>query len=129
MSDIPEGRRPRRVPLEIPSDGVPWNWIVGGVVAFVALVVLIVMATGFKKTPRDEVGLSYGGGPIEGAHFQQVVEPGHGLFFNGVQDKLYLYPVTQRNRPECTVWMKLKSARASFENICMRRSAMKRWPR
>jgi hypothetical protein len=97
MSDIPEGRRPRRVPLEIPSDGVPWNWIVGGVVAFVALVVLIVMATGFKKTPRDEVGLSYGGGPIEGAHFQQVVEPGHGLFFNGVQDKLYLYPVTQRN--------------------------------
>jgi hypothetical protein len=97
MSDIPEGRRPRRAPQELTSAGVPWNWIVGGAVAFVVLIVLIVFITGFKKTPRDQVGLSYGGGPIEGAHFQQVVTPGHGLFFNGVQDKLYLYPVTQRN--------------------------------
>jgi hypothetical protein len=35
----------------------------------------------------------------------------------------------ESSRPECTVWMKLRSARASLENICMRRSAMKRWPR
>jgi regulator of protease activity HflC (stomatin/prohibitin superfamily) len=38
------------------------------------------------------VGISYGGGPVEAAHFQKVVEPGSGLFFNGVFDPLYLYP-------------------------------------
>ena len=68
--------------------------VIGGLLV---VIVLIVFLSGFKKTPRDQVGLSYGGGPIEGAHFQQVVTPGHGLFFNGIADKLYLYPVTQRN--------------------------------
>ena len=65
--------------------------------AVIALIVAIVFIGGFKKTPRDQVGLSYGGGPIEGAHFQKVVSAGHGLFFNGIADKLYEYPVTQRN--------------------------------
>ncbi len=96
MSDTPEGRRIRREPREIQM--VPSARGIALIVAgLIALVVLIVLLTGFKKTPRDQVGLSYGGGPIEGAHFQKVVTPGHGLFFNGVADKLYLYPVTQRN--------------------------------
>ena len=51
----------------------------------------------FRKTDRDMVGLSYGGGFVEGAHFQGVKQPGSGLFFNGWGDKLYAYPVTQRN--------------------------------
>jgi hypothetical protein len=65
--------------------------------AVVALVVLSTLATSVKKTPRDQIGISYGGGPIEGAHFQGIHPPGSGLFVNGFADKLYLYPVTQRN--------------------------------
>ncbi|MCA1726213.1 MAG: hypothetical protein LC722_00715 [Actinobacteria bacterium] len=63
----------------------------------VAFIMLVVFVTGLKKTPRDQIGLSYGGGPFEGQRFQKTVSPGHGLFFNGLMDKLYLYPVTQRN--------------------------------
>ena len=56
-----------------------------------------VVAGAFKKTPRDKFGISYGGGPIEGTHFQRIVKPGSGLFFNGWFDSLYLYPADQRN--------------------------------
>jgi regulator of protease activity HflC (stomatin/prohibitin superfamily) len=64
----------------------------------ILLVALVPVVTGaFKKTPRDKYGLSYGGGPIEGAHFIRVVQPGSGLFFNGFFRKLYLYPADQRN--------------------------------
>jgi hypothetical protein len=38
------------------------------------------------------VGISYGGGPIEGVHFQRVIQPGSRLFVNGLFDSLYLYP-------------------------------------
>lgn len=70
--------------------------IIGGFLALVLLISLFV-AWPFRQTPRDKIGLSYGGGIIEGAHFQGVYQPGHGTFFNGWGDKLYLYPVTQRN--------------------------------
>ena len=68
----------------------------------IVVVILIVwgavaLFTGFEKTPQDKIGLSYGGGPIEGEKFQRVVDPGSGLFFNGLFDRLYEYPVTQRN--------------------------------
>lgn len=59
--------------------------------------VVMVMAWPFAKTPPDKMCLSYGGGPIEAKVFQRVVQPGSGLFFNGVADKLYCYPTTQRN--------------------------------
>lgn len=65
--------------------------------AFFVVVFSFVGLTSMRKTPRDHIGISYGGGPIEGAHFQRIVEPGSGLFFNGLRDQLYLYPVTQRN--------------------------------
>lgn len=52
---------------------------------------------GFQKTPQDKMCVSYGGGPFEGAQFQGVHEPGQGLFQNGLFDKLYCYPVTERS--------------------------------
>jgi regulator of protease activity HflC (stomatin/prohibitin superfamily) len=72
-----------------------WTLGVGG--GIVALILLILLLNSVKKTPRDFIGISYGGGPIEGAHFQRVVTPGSNLFVNGFADRLYLYPVTQRN--------------------------------
>jgi regulator of protease activity HflC (stomatin/prohibitin superfamily) len=71
--------------------------------AFVAIVVVVLViggvsfATAFKKTPQDEICVSYGGGPFEGENFQFVKQPGSGRFFNGLRDKLYCYPVTQRS--------------------------------
>lgn len=58
----------------------------------VALALLPALGSGLRKTPRNMVGISYGGGPIEAAHFQRIVAPGSGLFWNGVFDPLYLYP-------------------------------------
>lgn len=58
----------------------------------VALAIAPMVLSSLKKTPRNMVGISYGGGPVEAAHFQRVVEPGSGLFFNGAFDPLYLYP-------------------------------------
>lgn len=69
---------------------------IGGVIAAI-FVITLMAAWPFKQTPRDKIGLSYGGGVIEGAHFQKIVEPGHGTFFNGFLDRLYTYPVTLRN--------------------------------
>jgi regulator of protease activity HflC (stomatin/prohibitin superfamily) len=67
------------------------------VAGLVLLALLPALASSFKKTPRDRVGISYGGGVFEGSHYQRLVEPGHGLFFNGIGDKLFLYPAGQRN--------------------------------
>ena len=33
----------------------------------------------------------------KGSHFQRIVQPGSGLFFNGLFDQLYLYPADQQN--------------------------------
>lgn len=66
---------------------------VGIVLLLVGLLALAPVAmSSLKKTPRNMVGISYGGGPVEAAHFQKVVQPGSGLFFNGLSDPLYLYP-------------------------------------
>ena len=53
--------------------------------------------SGLKKTPKNRIGISYGGGPFESAHFQRIVQPGSSLFFNGFFDPLYLYPSDQQN--------------------------------
>jgi hypothetical protein len=69
---------------------------VSRLVLVVGLVVALALAptvvSSLKKTPRNMVGISYGGGPVEAAHFQRIVQPGSGLFFNGAFDPLYLYP-------------------------------------
>ncbi len=78
--------------------GKPRFVVVLVVVIAIAVVALVPMVVGaFAKTPKDKVGISYGGGPFEGSHFQKVVQPGSGLFFKGFFDSLYLYPADQRN--------------------------------
>jgi hypothetical protein len=63
------------------------------VLALVLLLALVpIVRSGLEKTPGNRVGISYGGGPVEGVHFQKVVQPGSNLFFNGFFDRLYLYP-------------------------------------
>ena len=63
----------------------------------VILALIAVLPNPLKKTPRNMVGISYGGGPFEAAHFQRIVKPGSGLFFNGWFDPLYLYPADTQN--------------------------------
>jgi hypothetical protein len=78
----------------------PRRWLRGTGLRPVALVVLAALLlalaptvlSSVRKTPRNMVGISYGGGPLEAAKFQKVVEPGSGLFLNGLFDRLYLYP-------------------------------------
>ncbi len=67
------------------------------VVVIAAIILSLGFVTGLKKTPRDRIGISYGGGVFEGAHFQKIVQPGSNLFFNGMFDKFYLYPSDQRS--------------------------------
>ena len=62
------------------------------VVLVVGLALIPMVRSSVKKTPGNRVGISYGGGPIEAVRFQKVVQPGSGLFFNGLLDRLYLYP-------------------------------------
>jgi regulator of protease activity HflC (stomatin/prohibitin superfamily) len=68
-----------------------------GTVAVGVILVLAWVLLSFDKTPADKIGIRYGGGPIEGAHFESIVDPGHSLYLNGFMDRQYLYPVTQRN--------------------------------
>lgn len=75
---------------------MPWS-VIFGLVGVIVFVLVVSLFFAWKKTPQSHIGLSYGGGPFEGEQYQQVVNPGHGLYFNGWFDKLYLYPVTQRN--------------------------------
>ncbi len=70
--------------------------VVGGFVALMLLVTTLAMWP-FAKVPQSHVALSYGGGLIEGQHFQGIKQPGSGLFVNGWGDHLYEYPTTQRN--------------------------------
>ena len=74
-----------------------WRWLLVVPVVLIALALAPTFVSGLKKTPRDRVGISYGGGPFEGVHFQRIVQPGSNLFFNGFFDDLYLYPSDQVN--------------------------------
>jgi regulator of protease activity HflC (stomatin/prohibitin superfamily) len=91
---LPRRTDGERKPLRLSRKAV----IVGAVILVPILVVALVpvVVGAFKTTPRDKYGISYTGGPA-GAHFQRVVNPGHGLFFNGWFASLYLYPADQRN--------------------------------
>jgi hypothetical protein len=72
-------------------------WLVVVPIVLIGLALVPTFTSGLKKTPRDRVGISYGGGPFEGVHFQRMVQPGSNLFFNGFFDSLYLYPSDQVN--------------------------------
>jgi len=98
MTDIDEGRgRRRRQGPSLPEGRHIVRGVGITVVVIFAIVLLSTLLGSVKKTPRDQIGISYGGGPIEGQHFQRIVQPGSNLFINGFADHLYLYPVTQRN--------------------------------
>ncbi len=96
MSETESRRRTERV-LEMPPVAHVARWVFFGVVGIIGLIVIVTLLGSVRKTPRNQIGISYGGGPIEGQHFQRIVKPGSNLFINGFADKLYLYPVTQRN--------------------------------
>ena len=70
-----------------------------GVIAIVLVVVVVVFQflAGWKSTPVDQLGLHYTGGPFEGQKFVGIIDPGSGNKFLGLQDKLILLPVTQRD--------------------------------
>ena len=69
-----------------------------GVLVLVGLVVFgSLFLRGWRSTPVDSIGLHYSGGPIEGQKFQEVIDPGTGKRFLGLQDTLVLLPVTQRD--------------------------------
>src|SRR5437773_2353560 len=72
----------------------------GGAAAVVGIVFLVVVGMficGFKSVPVDKVALHYTGGPIQGQHFKEVVQPGTGTRFYGLLESLYELPSTQRN--------------------------------
>jgi regulator of protease activity HflC (stomatin/prohibitin superfamily) len=75
----------------------PSRRVIIAVAVVVILALIAVLPNPLKKTPRNMVGISYGGGPFESAHFQRIVMPGSGLFFNGWFDPLYLYPADTQN--------------------------------
>lgn len=71
------------------------------VIALITVGVLLLTSTivgqPLKKTPADQIALSYGGGMFEGAQYQKIVQPGSGIVANGFFDKWYQYPTTQRD--------------------------------
>jgi hypothetical protein len=75
----------------------PSWWLLGVIVVIILLALTPAFISGLKKTPRNRIGISYGGGPFEATHYQRTVQPGSGLFFNGFFDPLYLYPSDQQN--------------------------------
>lgn len=90
--------RSRRNPLPEDSGKRTVVLVVAGIVGlFVLISVVGTISSIFRKTPADKIALSYGGGPFEGAQYQRTVDPGSGLVLNGVFDKWYEYPTTQRN--------------------------------
>jgi len=98
-----QSRRKQRKTGEADGDGgkrsrfsVPQKILIV-VVALLLLAFTPAFFGSLKKTPKNMVGISYGGGPFESAHFQRIVQPGSSLFFNGWFDPLYLYPADTQN--------------------------------
>ena len=75
------------------------DWPIIG--AFVAVIVFVMglvfwgMAS-YDSVPPDKIMLHYTGGPIDGTHFVEVVQPGTGTSIYGLLENLYFLPATQR---------------------------------
>jgi hypothetical protein len=69
------------------------------VIVFLVLLVIwaILFVMGWKSVPVDKVGLHYKDGPIQGQHFDEIIQPGTGARFLGLADDLVLLPITQRS--------------------------------
>jgi regulator of protease activity HflC (stomatin/prohibitin superfamily) len=90
---------PRSRALDLPPRSGRVAVVAGAtVVALVALLVLFIMfAAGWRSVPPDKVLLHYTGGPTQGTHFKQIVEPGSSTHFYGLLEHYYFLPATQRN--------------------------------
>lgn len=60
-------------------------------------ILLILFIGGWKSVPVDRIALHYSGGPMEGQHFQRVVQPGTSTRFYGLLENVYQLPATQLN--------------------------------
>lgn len=63
----------------------------------IVLVMLAAAGCASVNTKADEAAIAYKGGPIEGTHYNKVIDPGSGLVWLGVADDYYIYPTTQRD--------------------------------
>ncbi|MEP7114402.1 MAG: SPFH domain-containing protein [Ilumatobacteraceae bacterium] len=70
--------------------------IAAAVIVFVGAITLASMAT-WDAVPPDKIMLHYTGGPLDGTHFVEVVQPGTGTSLYGLMENLYFLPSTQRN--------------------------------
>ena len=72
-----------------------------GLIAIVVLVAIVTIGllttVTYESVPPDKIGLHYTGGPIDGTHFVEVVQPGTGARVYGLLENMYLIPATQRN--------------------------------
>ena len=66
------------------------------VIAVIALIFGVFVAT-WASVPPDKIMLHYTGGPLDGTHFVEVVQPGTGTKMYGLLEKTYYLPSTQRN--------------------------------
>ncbi len=74
--------------------------VMAGILIAVGIIMIVTVSVffgGFRKVPQGFIGVSYGAGPFESNHYQDVRLPSDGRFFNGLADQLFLYPTTQRN--------------------------------
>ena len=70
--------------------------IAAGIMVVIGGMVLVGMAT-WDAVPPDKIMLHYTGGPLDGTHFVEVVQPGTGTSMYGLLENLYFLPSTQRN--------------------------------
>lgn len=66
------------------------------VISILALIIGFATMT-WGSVPPDKIMLHYTGGPIDGTHFVEVVQPGTGTKLYGLAENLYYLPATQRN--------------------------------
>ena len=83
--------------IKVPAPSKKFVYKISALVLIVLLVIIALAGAPLKKVPADKIALSYGGGLFEGAQYQDTIEPGSSLKFNGFYDKWYEYPTTQRN--------------------------------
>jgi regulator of protease activity HflC (stomatin/prohibitin superfamily) len=94
-------RESRQVMAKQKYDGRPpvatWIALAGGAaVALFVLVVGIMVIRGWRAVPPDKIMLHYTGGPIQGTHFKEMVNPGTATRFYGLMDNYFYLPSTQR---------------------------------
>lgn len=78
---------------------IPKGFVIGGLLAVVGFVFVMwfLFASTWASTPPDKYMLHYSGGPLDGTHFQELIQPGSGTRFLGLMENTYYLPSTQRN--------------------------------